>query len=68
MGLITRFVSFINGLFDKYVVDSCVNFWWWISQLLSSVFRTAETGSAKDYLTMALLGVVVISMILLFAF
>jgi NADH-quinone oxidoreductase subunit L len=68
MGLIVRFVSFIHGLFDKYVVDSCVNFWWWTSHMLSSVFRVAQTGSAKDYLAMALVGVVVVSLIMIFVF
>ncbi|MHC4942746.1 MAG: NADH-quinone oxidoreductase subunit L [Planctomycetota bacterium] len=67
-GLLMRFVSFIHGMFDKYVVDSCVNFWWWTSHLLSGIFRVAQTGSAKDYLALALLGVVVVSLVMLFAF
>ena len=68
MGLLIRFISFIHGMFDKYIVDGLVNFWWWLSQTLSAIFRVAQTGSAKDYLALALLGVVVVSLIMLFAF
>ena len=67
-GLLTRGVSFFHGLFDKYVVDGLVNFWWWLSHALSGIFRVLQTGSAKDYLALALLGVVVVTLVLLFAF
>ena len=65
--LLTRFVSFIHGLFDKYVVDGLVNFWWWLSHFLCGVFRILQTGSAKDYLALALLGAVVVTVAMLFA-
>ena len=65
-GLFTRFVSFIHGLVDKYIVDGLVNFWWWLSQSLSSIFRLIQTGSAKDYLAWALMGAVIVSLAMLF--
>ena len=65
-GLLARFISFFHGLFDKYVVDGLVNFWWWLTQSLSGIFRVLQTGSAKDYLALALLGVVIVSLIMLF--
>jgi len=65
-GLLTRFVSFIHGLVDKYIVDGLVNFWWWLFHALSAMFRVLQTGSAKDYLAIALLGVVVVSLVMLF--
>jgi len=66
-GWITRFVSFIHGLVDKYIVDGLVNFWWWFSHALSGILRVMQTGSARDYLTLALLGVVIVSLVMLFA-
>jgi len=65
-GYFTRFVSFVHGLVDRYIVDGLVNFWWWFFHLLSSVFRVLQTGNTKDYLGMALLGAVIIALALLF--
>ncbi len=63
-GLLTRFVAFLSGLFDKYVVDGLVNFWRWFVRGLSAVFRLAQTGNARDYLTMTLIAVLVIAFVL----
>ncbi len=60
-GLLTRFVAFLSGLFDKYVIDGLVNFWRWLVRGLSAVFRLAQTGNARDYLTMTLIAVLVIA-------
>ncbi len=57
VGLVTRLGAFIAGLFDQYVIDGLVNFWRWFTQNLSGVFRLAQTGNARDYLTWTLLGV-----------
>jgi len=65
-GYFTRFVSFTQGLVDKYIVDGMVNFWWWFSHLLASLFRVLQTGNTKDYLALALLGAVIISVLMLF--
>ncbi len=65
-GYLTRFVAFIHGLIDKYVVDGLVNFWWWFTHLLSGSFRVLQTGSGKDYLALALLGAVLISLVMIF--
>jgi NADH-quinone oxidoreductase subunit L len=60
-GLLTRFVAFLSGLFDTYVIDGLVNFWRWLVRGLSAVFRLAQTGNARDYLTMTLIAVLVIA-------
>jgi NADH-quinone oxidoreductase subunit L len=65
-GYFTRFVAFIHGLIDKYIVDGMVNFWWWLFHLLSSIFRVLQTGNTKDYLGLALLGAVIIALAMLF--
>jgi len=66
MGYFIRFVSFTQGLVDKYIVDGLVNFWWWFSHLLAGMFRVLQTGNTKDYLGLALLGVVIIALVMLF--
>ena len=65
-GLTGRFIAFLHGLFDRYVVDGLVNFWWWLTHALSSVFRILQTGSAKDYLAFALVGALILALIMLF--
>ncbi len=65
-GYLTRFVAFIHGLIDKYIVDGLVNFWWWLTHLLAGIFRVLQTGNTKDYLAIALLGAVVICLVMLF--
>ncbi|HEX5009631.1 MAG TPA: NADH-quinone oxidoreductase subunit L [Planctomycetota bacterium] len=63
-GLLTRFVAFLCGLFDKYVIDGLVNFWRWFVRSLSAVLRLAQTGNARDYLTMTLIAVLVLAFVL----
>ena len=62
VGLGMRLVAFVAGLFDLYVVDGAVNFWRWFVRTLSSIFRLPQTGSARDYLTWVLLGVLVLAL------
>ncbi len=64
VGLTVRFVAFIAGLFDKYVIDGLVNFWRWFTQSLSSIFRLIQTGNAQSYLTWTLVGVLVLAFVL----
>ncbi len=61
VGLLTRFVAFVAGLFDKYVIDGLVNFWRWFVQTASAVFRVVQTGNARDYLTWTLVGVLILA-------
>jgi NADH-quinone oxidoreductase subunit L len=64
VGLLTRFIAFLAGLFDKYVIDGLVNFWRWFVRSLSAVLRLAQTGNARDYLTMTLIAVLVLAFVL----
>jgi len=63
-GLVTRLLAFVSGLFDKYVIDGLVNFWRWFVRSLSAVLRVLQTGNVRDYLTMTLIGVLVLAMYL----
>jgi NADH-quinone oxidoreductase subunit L len=63
-GLLVRFIAFLCGLFDKYVIDGLVNFWRWFVRSLSAVLRLAQTGNARDYLTLTLIAVLVIAFLL----
>ena len=64
MGLVTRFIAFLSGLFDTYVIDGLVNFWRGFTRTLSSVLRLIQTGNARDYLTWTLVGVLILAMAL----
>ena len=64
MSLVTRLLAFVSGLFDKYVIDGLVNFWRWFVRSLSAVLRVLQTGNVRDYLTMTLIGVLVLAMYL----
>jgi NADH-quinone oxidoreductase subunit L len=63
-GLFTRFIAFLSGLFDKYVIDGLVNFWRWFVRSSAAVLRLAQTGNARDYLTMTLIAVLVIAFVM----
>ncbi len=63
-GLLTRFGALLAGLFDRYVVDGLVNFWRFFVRSLSGVFRLAQTGNARDYLTWTLLSVLILAIYL----
>jgi NADH-quinone oxidoreductase subunit L len=55
---LTRFVSWLNGLFDNYIVDALVNalanFTFWAG----NKFRRAQTGNINSYLYGILIAVV----------
>jgi len=57
MGLLTRFLAFLSGLFDAYVIDGAVNFWRWLVRFLSGCTRLWQSGNATNYLTWTVLGV-----------
>ena len=61
VGYSGRFVAFLTGLFDKYVIDGAVNFWRFATRLCSSLFRLVQTGNARDYLTWTLVGVLILA-------
>ena len=64
VGLVARLIAFVAGLFDKYVIDGAVNFWRWLTRATSGVFRLAQTGNARDYLTWTLLSVLILAVYL----
>ena len=61
VGLVTRFVAFLSMLCDTYIVDGMVNFWRWFTRTLSAVTRLIQTGNARDYLTLTLIGVLILA-------
>jgi hypothetical protein len=46
------------------MIDGLVNFWRWFVRSLSAVLRLAQTGNARDYLTMTLIAVLVLAFVL----
>ncbi|MCB9897859.1 MAG: NADH-quinone oxidoreductase subunit L [Planctomycetes bacterium] len=64
VGLLARSIAFVAGLFDKYVIDGLVNFWRWFVRTLSAVLRLTQTGNVRDYLTLTLIGVLILAMYL----
>ncbi|GJM21844.1 MAG: NADH-quinone oxidoreductase subunit L [Planctomycetota bacterium] len=64
VGLLTRFLAFLSGLFDKYVVDGLVNFWRWFVRTLSGVLRLVQTGNVRDYLMWTVVGAIILAFIM----
>jgi NADH-quinone oxidoreductase subunit L len=58
----TRFVSWINGLFDSYIIDGIVNRIADVTLDLGNRFRHLQTGSINAYLYAVVLGVVAVMM------
>jgi NADH-quinone oxidoreductase subunit L len=57
---LTRFISVVTGLFDKYVVDGLVNtIAGFIRVLMNPVLRAAQTGFAANYALVMVLGLVI---------
>ncbi len=61
VGWVARIAAAVAGLFDTYVIDGLVNFWRGLVRALSGIFRLAQTGNARDYLTWTLLSVLVLA-------
>ncbi len=57
---VTRFVSWLNGLFDNYVIDGIVNRLADGTMGLGTRFRRLQTGSINGYLYVIVAGVVVV--------
>ena len=57
---LTTFVSWLNGLFDTYVIDGIVNRIADVIIGLGSRFRQLQTGSINGYLYVIVVGVVVV--------
>jgi NADH-quinone oxidoreductase subunit L len=57
---VTRFVSWVNGLFDNYVIDGAVNRIADGTIGLGNRFRRLQTGSINGYLYVIVVGVVVV--------
>jgi len=58
--LVIRFLAFLSGLFDIYVIDGAVNFWRWLTRFLSGCLRLWQSGNVTNYLTWTVLGVLVL--------
>jgi NADH-quinone oxidoreductase subunit L len=57
---VTRAASILTGGFDKYVVDGIVNvIAKFIADIMSNVFRAAQTGFAQNYALVMVLGLVI---------
>jgi NADH-quinone oxidoreductase subunit L len=57
---LTRFWSFISGLFDKYVVDLAVNATGWFTRAGSVILRSFQTGFWQNYALLFTIGLFVI--------
>jgi NADH-quinone oxidoreductase subunit L len=57
---LTRFVSWLNGLFDNYIIDGLVNRISDATIGLGSRFRQLQMGSINGYLYVVVIGVVVV--------
>jgi NADH-quinone oxidoreductase subunit L len=62
-GWLTRFWSFISGLFDKYVVDVAVNATGWFTKAGNVILRSFQTGFWQNYALLFTLGLFVIILI-----
>src|SRR5215470_6132331 len=62
-GWLTRFWSFLSGLFDKYVVDLAVNATGWLTKAGNVILRSFQTGFWQNYALLFTLGLFVIIMI-----
>ena len=58
--LLTRFVSWFNGLFDNYVIDGIVNAIANITFWAGNKFRRVQTGNINGYLYGILIAVVLV--------
>ena len=56
-GWLTRALSWVSHVFDKYVVDGVFNFVAWICAEWSYVFRRLQTGLIQNYAVATLFGV-----------
>ncbi len=66
VGTLGQALGRLHGAIDKTVVDGLVNSFWHLSHLLSRMFRRLQTGNVQDYLTFAVAGVVLVSLMVLF--
>ena len=55
---LTKFVSWLNGLFDNYVIDGMVNAVANVTFWAGSKFRRVQTGNINSYLYVILIAVV----------
>ncbi len=62
-GWLTRFVSKLSGLFDKWGVDGTVNLTGWTTRAGSYVFRAFQTGLWQNYVLLFALGLFVIVLV-----
>ena len=56
---ITRFVAWLDGLFDLYIVDGIVNAIASITFWVGNQFRRVQTGNINNYLYGILIAVIV---------
>ncbi len=59
----TRFVSWLNGLFDNYIIDGLVNRIADLTIGVGSRFRQLQTGSINGYLYVIVVGVVAVMVV-----
>ena len=60
---VTRFVSWLNGLFDKYIIDGMVNRIADATIDIGTRFRHLQTGSINGYLYAVVAGVVLVMVV-----
>ncbi|MDH7516338.1 MAG: NADH-quinone oxidoreductase subunit L, partial [Bacteroidota bacterium] len=57
---VTRFQSWLSGVFDKYVVDGLVNLAGYTVGFFGIVFRKTQTGRIQTYIALAVFGALVL--------
>jgi NADH-quinone oxidoreductase subunit L len=57
---VTRFQSWLSGLFDQYVVDGLVNLTGYTVGFFGIVFRKTQSGRIQTYIALAVFGALVL--------
>ncbi|MEJ2110844.1 MAG: NADH-quinone oxidoreductase subunit L [Acidobacteriota bacterium] len=60
---LTRGISEVSRIFDRYVVDGLVNLVGWINMMLSRLFGAFQTGLVQRYALIAVCGIVVLILV-----
>ncbi|MGB9797938.1 MAG: hypothetical protein ACPLSK_04880, partial [bacterium] len=63
IGRATVIASYLQGWFDKYIVDGFVNATAWITGAFSFILRYIQSGYVQFYLLIALIGLIIFLLI-----
>lgn len=66
-GTLTRFSAWIIGKFDNIVVDGAVNGTAWTTAFVGNVLSFFQTGKVRNYVFLAIIGILILTGVLVFA-